>query len=104
MLTHASDESSETNDPLPSAGRTSPRGVLACAGHLIRGPPRAWTTALGRPSTTLICQFAGLPSLAGREGTDCSASPTGTCSSCGRNDYILPRPQHSPLVCFQLDI
>lgn len=29
-------------------------------------------------------------------------SLTETRSSCGRNRYILPRPQHSPLVCFQL--
>ena len=49
-------------------------------------------TTPGAPGPPLICRFFGLPSPAGTEGSDCSVSPTGTCSSCGRNGYTLPRP------------
>lgn len=51
-------------------------------------------------SSSLICLSSGLPSPADIEGNDCSVSPKGTCSSCGTNDYILPRPQHNLLVYF----
>lgn len=44
-----------------------------------------------RKGAGLTCRFSEPPSLAGRGGTDCSASPKGTCSSYGRNGYTLPK-------------
>lgn len=50
-----------------------------------------------------ICLFSGLPSPAGRGDSDYSVSPTRTCSNCGRNDCILPKPlkekkEHVPVT------
>lgn len=81
----------------------SPAVFSLCPVTWWQGCPGSATTP-GAPGPPLICRFFGLPSPAGTEGSDCSVSPTGTCSSCGRNGYTLPRPRHSPLACFQLDI
>lgn len=45
-----------------------------------------------KTSSAFICLFSGLPSPAGRGDNDYSVSPTTTCSNCGRNDCILPKP------------
>lgn len=45
-----------------------------------------------------ICPFFGWTTLADREGSDCFASPKGTCSSSGRNGYTPPKQRRS-LVC-----
>ena len=77
----------------------SPAVFSLCPVTRWQGCPGSATTP-GAPGPPLICRFFGPPSPAGTEGSDYSVSPTGTCSSCGRNGYTLPRPQHSPLACF----